>query len=68
MTEERRPEAGVEGDAPADEPHRPRPHDHLVEPLYGGLEVRSDDREPEEEDAPARGLLARLKAALGLRG
>jgi hypothetical protein len=41
---------------------RPRPHDHLVEPLFGGLEAGerpAQDREPRRE--PRRSWLVRLQ-------
>ncbi len=50
------------------EPYRPRPEDHLVEPMFGGLGVGEEHREPAElspqhsEGPPAwwQRILARL--------
>jgi hypothetical protein len=41
-----------------DEPYRPRPHDHLVEPLIAGLDVKVG--------APGRGGLRRSTILAGL--
>lgn len=50
---------------PSDD-YRPRPDDHHVEPLFGGLGVGESERgEPEpREPEPPRGFLARLRGAL----
>ncbi|MEO0649472.1 MAG: hypothetical protein AAFZ65_02190 [Planctomycetota bacterium] len=48
--------------------YQPRPHDHLVEPVFGGLQSASEPtagRPGAESPQPPRGtLLARLAALL----
>jgi len=45
----------------------PRPHDHLVEPLFGGLGVGDEPRPDPPERAPRAPWLARLRAWLRVR-
>jgi hypothetical protein len=46
--------------------YRPREHDHLVEPVFGGLGVEGGARRDAEPDAPSglRGLWSRVWRAL----
>jgi hypothetical protein len=43
--------------------YRPRPHDHLVEPVFGGLAL-ADARRAEERARPRPSLWRRLWRAL----
>ena len=55
---------------PAEDSYRPREHDHLVEPMFGGLGVSEEGREravEEEQPSVRRGWIARLLGVLGLR-
>ena len=51
---------------PPEEAYRPRAHDHLVEPFYGGLGAEreasgaGDGQGPAERERGPRGALARL--------